>query len=209
MSIFLRPTTPLSVSSVSLSTLSPLSPVSVVSPVTTIKSGPYSTTVQTNYVPTYTTYPTYPYVRAYEYDSGLNDSFLVQKEACKWLHKRMLHKWLYTDEMDHILKFMKVHNGKVELVKDMDEMKENKISKDTEEDLELKADYIKEHLFDEKTMRKLLQRTIEELRYKWYELTQESVEKNIVVDVVERYLNRKFKELIGGKHVVNSPTDSQ
>jgi len=83
----------------------PLSPVTplvypyVTTPVSKVKVDPYtgSTTVYTANV-----FQT-PYY-ALDVDTGLNDSFLVQQQAIEYFMYRILDKWLYNDEMCHLLK---------------------------------------------------------------------------------------------------------
>ena len=155
-------------------------------------SSPYSTNITTAQVIT----PMYKLVDYDNYDTGLNTSYIAQKEMTEYLLYRILDKWLYTDEMCHLLKYLKINNGKVEYISNENEYISNKICNDSVDNIEKKSDFIQENILNLKEMRKLLQRIIEELNYKWYELPHKE---NLVVDVVERFLKKSLKEHIGSK----------
>lgn len=159
------------------------------SPVSKIVVSPYSTQVVTTNLLS-------PYVvpAFIEIDPGLNDSYMAQKEMTEYMLYRILDKWLYTDEMCHILKYLKVSGNTVTQITNESEIKANKICNDSVEDVEKKGDYIQENILTEKEMRKLLQRMIQELGLKWYDLPKRE---SFVVDAVERFLNKRLKERVG------------
>jgi hypothetical protein len=126
-----------------------------------------------------------------EIDSGLNDNYLAQKQVTEWLLLRMLDKWLYNDDMCHILKYLKVSGGKVSVIENANEYKSNKICSDSIEDVEKKADFLEANYLDMHTMRKLLMKLVTQLGYKWYDLLEKE---SLVVDVVGKYLRKKLKE---------------
>lgn len=183
------------ISTVSATTpLSPISSISTITPVINdIKVTPYSTTVtSTNLL-----YPVFaPYNATIDFETGLNDSYMIQKEATEWLRYRILDKWLYADEMCSVLKYLKVENGVAKPVSSKEAYKENKLCDDKVEDVEAKIKYIEDYILGISEMRKVLQRIINELGYKWTELT---VRENIVVEATERYLRKKLKEKIEEK----------
>ena len=129
------------------------------------------------------------------YDSGMNNNWLVQKQANEWLLNRILDKWIHKPTMHNVLKFMKVENGKVTVVKSDDEYEKNDVSNDTLEDRELKADFIEENILDKYAMKKIITKIIDELNIKWQFLTQPREEK-IVVDVTKKFLKKKLKEMM-------------
>lgn len=174
--------------------LSPISPVistitsPVITPVSKISVGPYSTTITTTNVLT-------PPLYTYEIDTGLNDNYLAQKQMVDHMLYLVLDKWLFKD-LCHVLKYLKVVNGRVEYISNLDDYDKNKICSDSVEDVNLKADFIEEHILGKDEMRKLLKRIIEELNYKWYELP---LRETVVMDTVERYLKKHLKEAILSK----------
>jgi hypothetical protein len=168
-----------------------LSPLSPLSPISQIKVTPYSTQITTANV--FAVNPYYAYVNV---DTGLNSSYIVQKDVTEYLWYRILDKWFYSDELCHLLKYLKVENGTVKFAASEADTKNNKICNDTIEDVEKKTDFIQENLLTLNDMKKLLQRIISELDYKWYELTQKE---KLVVEVVERHLRKLLQERVGSK----------
>lgn len=156
--------------------------------------------------PTLQTYP-YPYVNqtirympvisprmvipTIDIDSGINDNYLAQKQVTEWLLYRVLDKWIYNDEMCHILKYLKISGGNVSVIENANEYKSNKICTDSVEDVEKKADYLEANYLDMDTMRKLLMKIVSQLGYKWYDLLEKE---SLVVEVVGKYLRRKLKQ---------------
>ena len=172
-------------SSLSFSSISSLS----LSPISTIEVKPYSTTITTAnmLVPTL-----YPYLNI-DIDTGLNDNYFAQKQMTEYFLNRVLDKWLYKDDMCHLLRYFIIKNGKVEYVSSKEEAKKNKPCNDSVSDVELKAEFIEEHLLDKEEMRKILLKIISELNMKWFELPKRE---SLVVDVVERSLKKKIKKII-------------
>ena len=74
------------------------------------------------------------------------------------------------------------------------EIKGNKICNDSVDDVEKKADFIQDNILGTTEMRKLLQRMIDELGIRWYDLPKRE---SLVVDAVERFLNKRLKERVG------------
>jgi hypothetical protein len=160
---------------------------STLSPVSEIILSPYSTQIVTTNVIT-------PLV-SYDYDTGLNTSSIVQKDTTRELLYLTLDKWLYSSDMCNVLKYLKIVNGKVQPISNENEYKDNKVCNDSVEDIEMKSDYIHKNILDMEQMRKLLMRITDELDYKWYDLL--TSKKKVVMEVVEKYLKKKLRALIG------------
>jgi hypothetical protein len=136
----------------------------------------------------------YPLVSSLEIDDEHNENPLTQKQMTQWLRLRILDKWLYSDEMSYILKYLKVSGNSVTFVANEKEMNENDVEKDTEDDVEKKADLIEKVFLDLDTMRKILVKIIETLGFRWYNLASHE---KIVVETVARHLRHELKEKIG------------
>ena len=186
----------------------------ILSPVSKVSVGPYSTTITTtNVLSPYSPYSPYapytPYVTvpsivpvtpllttpyyAVEVETGLNEGYLAQKQMVDHMLYLVLDKWLYKD-LCHILKYLKISDGKVEYISNADEYKNNKICSDSESDVEAKADFIENNILGKNEMRRLLKRMIDELGYKWYEFP---LREQVVMDTVERYLKKHLKTKAG------------
>jgi hypothetical protein len=186
----------------------PLSPTfrtytTTISPVQTTLS--LSPTYTTTLSPTYTTSvvgitPTNLSLLAVkptvyvDIDTGLNDSYIVQKDVTKYFMFKTLDKWIYT-EFPSVLKYLVYKDGKVSLVKNIKSKETNDVSKDSEKVLEAKADYIENKVLSESKTRAILIRIMKELGIKWFELPYRE---NLVKEVMERYLKKKLKKMVMG-----------
>ena len=125
-------------------------------------------------------------------DTGVNDSYIVQRDVTKYLRYKTLDKWIYT-EFPNLLKYLVVDKDNVRLVKNESERDNNKISKDNVKELEIKSDYIGENILTEHAIREILIRIMRELGIKWYDLPHRE---DLVMDVIEKYIEKKFKKMI-------------
>lgn len=176
----------------------PMSPL-YTTPISKVKVDPYtgSTTVYTANVLNQPVYPVYPFY-SIDVDTGLNDSYLLQQQAIEYFMYRILDKWLYNDELCHLLKYLKITDGKVNYISSENDYKENKICSDSDADVEKKVDFIHENLLGKTEMKNLLMRIMHELGMQWYQLT---INERIIVDSAEKYLKKELKKRIGkSKH---------
>jgi hypothetical protein len=128
-------------------------------------------------------------------DTGLNDSYVVQQDVTKYFKFKTLDKWLFTD-FSSVLKFLVNKDGKVSLIKKIDDRDSNDVSKDSSKALEAKADYIEEHILSESKMRAILIRIMRELGIKWFELPHRE---SLVKDILHKYLKTKLKKMVLGE----------
>lgn len=129
-----------------------------------------------------------------EIDTGLNDSYIVQQDVTKYFMYKTLDKWVYT-EFPSVLKYLLYKDGKVVLIKKIDDKDSNDVSKDSEKALEAKSDFIEKNILSEAKTRAVLIRIMSELRLKWFELPYRE---DLVKDVMERFLKKKLKKMVLG-----------
>jgi len=127
-------------------------------------------------------------------DTGLNDSYIVQKDVTKYFMYKALDKWLYTDYKS-ALKYLTYKNGKVDLAKKINEKESVDVSKENTKELEAKSDYIGENILTETKTRALLLRIMKELGFKWFELPYRE---ELVKDVIGKYIKKKLKKMVLG-----------
>jgi hypothetical protein len=123
-------------------------------------------------------------------DTGVNDNSIVQRDITRYFRYKTLDKWLY-GEMTFLLKYLKVENRNVVLVKSRQEMEDNKVSKNTVSELEEKSDYIGENILSESAMREILVKIMYQLGIKWYDLPYHE---ELVKEVIEKYIKKKLKK---------------
>ena len=189
--------TPLNLSTLSdisypvVPTYTTYTPLSTLSPSYVTNTNPL--TVITPLSPQYTTLAIRPTVY-FDYDTGLNDSYVVQKDVTKYFQFKTLDKWLFT-EFPSVLKYLVATNNKVSLIKKLDDKDSNDVSKDSESALEAKANYIEENVLTEMAMRSVLIRIMRETGLKWFELPYTE---GLIKEVIERYLKKKLQKLVTG-----------
>ena len=128
-------------------------------------------------------------------DTGLNDSYVVQKDVTKYFMYKALDKWLYRDYKS-ALGYLTYKNGKVDLVKKIEDKEESDVSKESADALEAKSDYIGEHVLTEMKTRAVLIRIMKELGFKWFELPYKE---DLVKEVIGKYIKKKLKKMILGE----------
>lgn len=192
--------TPNSMSLGSLRSLGPLSPYSPASVV--IKTNPLTIltpTSQSTPLANYGLLAVQPsvYIKPslfIDIDSGLNDSYVVQKDVTLYFMNITLEKWIY-GSLSSLLEFLISKNGKIHLVKNMKERDNNNIDKDSTSVLDAKADWLKDNILSESKTRAILIKIMRELGLKWYELPHRD---SLVKEVMKRYLKNKLKRMVEG-----------
>ena len=126
-----------------------------------------------------------------EIDTGLNDSYIVQRDVTLSIMYKVLDKWIYS-EFPNVLKYLIVDKSdNVRIIKNDEEKDNNKISNDSVDDLEKKSDYIGEKILTESVTKEILIRIMRELGLKWYELPHRE---QLLKDVFEKYIIKKLKK---------------
>ncbi len=171
--------------------LNTLSPLSGLSPLTTLSTG---TTTLLNVNPNALSMLAVKPTVYVDIDTGLNDSYVVQKDVTKYFMYKTLDKWIYND-FPSVLKYLVYKEGKVTLIKKLADKENNEVSKDSEKALEAKADFIEEKILDESRTREILIRIMRELGLKWFELPYRE---GLVKEVMERFLKKKLKKMVSG-----------
>jgi hypothetical protein len=176
----------------SLSGLTGLSQLSALSPLSTLSTG---TTTLLNVNPNALSMLAVKPTVYVDIDTGLNDSYVVQKDVTKYFMYKTLDKWIYQD-FPSVLKYLVYRDGKVSLIKKLGDKEGNEVSKDSEKALEAKADFIEEKILDESRTREILIRIMRELGLKWFELPYRE---GLVKEVMERFLKKKLKKMVSGE----------
>lgn len=174
-----------------------MSPLSPLSPPFLAKTNPTTIVQAVTNLPTVNLSTNVPFLAIkpslyLDVDTGINNSYLVQKDVTRYFMYKTLDKWLYKD-FSSLLKFLKVENGKCRIVKSDEERNSNDIKNDSENDLETKSDFIHDRILDEEATRSVLIRVLRELGYKWYDLPYKET---VVKDILKGYLKKKLKNMM-------------
>jgi hypothetical protein len=125
------------------------------------------------------------------YESGLNTDPIAQIQVRDYIHKRFFKKWLVND-FPKLLQYLKVVDGKVQVVKKTNKDNSNKVDETSASDNEAKIEFIKDRILDKDRTRKVLTKIIEENSIKWYNLPHNE---NLVKHVLAHYVKDKLKEM--------------
>lgn len=140
----------------------------------------------------YTTGTIYDPTKLYYYDSGIGENPLARHETNIDLRYWFLDDWLYKDENQDILKMLKVEGKSVKVLSKNDAEK-NDISKDTEDDLERKSDFIGTEILTLGKNKKILDSICRKNPHlKYYDLPHN---KKYVARQQAKYIRNKLKEM--------------
>lgn len=105
----------------------------------------------------------------YDYDSGIGENPLARHQVNEDLRYRFLDKWLYENYQD-ILRRLKVSDNKNVKVLSKEDAEQNDISKDSEEILQAKSDFIGYNVLTYSKNMKLLIAMCQKNNIKFYDL---------------------------------------
>ena len=122
----------------------------------------------------------------------LNKDKSVHKTLSKYYFYKIVDKWIYK-ELLPLLAFVELKSGKPQLIKSLEDYDIQKLSKDTDADIEAKAKYMEEVVLTQDMVRHVLKHICEENRINWYDLNKH--EKKIK-KVFYNYLLERLKDAI-------------
>jgi len=134
-----------------------------------------------------------------EIDTGLNDSYIAQKQMNEYVRDRILRRWIHKPAYKSVLKFMKVKGDYISLVKSQKEYEDNEVSEDSKSVREQKAEYIGENILGSNEMRKILIKVMREMGYKWKDFANphNKVPQRVAAGTAKRFIKKKLREEAG------------
>jgi hypothetical protein len=175
------------------SSLSPISPISpIFTPHSPLRGTVYSPvgTVNATHIPIVNNVAI---VTPSQIDSGLHDNPMAQVQIIDYIHYKFLDKWLF-DDFSKLLKYLKVSNNRVNVVKNKNEYKSNDVTNDSKKTNEQKADFIEDEILDKKSTKQILIKLINENSIKWYELPHNET---LVKHAIKQYVKKELKKKLG------------
>ena len=125
------------------------------------------------------------------YDLGVGDDSYEQMKIINYFHFKFLDEHLFK-KSKFLLKFFKVRNDKVVLLKSKNEIKNNDIDNNTSKENELIADYIEDNYLSKKITRKILQKILNNFKLKPQELNNnESYVRKVMTKYLKKQLSKK------------------
>ncbi len=123
------------------------------------------------------------------HDSGIGDNPIVIHNITSKLRYKFLDKWLY-DDCEKILKLLKIRDGKVTVLSSQ-ETEKNDISKDTNDDLMKKSDFIGYEILPLRKTAKILRAFAAKNNIKFYDIPyNESYVKRSIIKYVFKKLSK-------------------
>lgn len=128
-------------------------------------------------------------------NQNLNTSRQVQKTISKYIYYKLVDEWIYT-KLFPILAFVKLVNGVPQLIKSMDEYNINKLSSQTDEEIELRAEYLEKKIITKKLVYKVLKKLVKRMCLNWYELNKhEKTIQNVFLEYFKDLLEESIRRL--------------
>ena len=130
-----------------------------------------------------------------KFNQNLNTSRQVQKTISKYIYYKLVDDWIYK-KLFPILAFVKIVNNKPQLIKSMDEYNINKLASQTDEEIELRADYLESNIITKKLVSKVLKKTVKRMCLNWYELDKhEKTIQNVFLEYLKDLLEESIRRL--------------
>lgn len=130
-----------------------------------------------------------------KFNQNLNTSSQVQKTITKYIYYKLVDEWIYK-KLFPILAFVKIVNGKPQLIKSMDEYNINKLSSETDEEIELRAEYLEANIITKKLVSKVLKKIIKRMCFNWYELNKnETTIQNVFLEYFKDLLEESIRRI--------------
>ena len=140
----------------------------------------------------------YPYVYPYTYTNpsivvpypNLNKDPEIINRLTKYFYYKTLDKWLY-EELDGLLRYLKVSNGKVNEIKNESDKDKENIS---QEEADKKVKFIEDEILSKDDMYDILMKIQQETDI---ELIKMSKQEFIIQGYVKKFLKREFQKIMG------------
>lgn len=123
-----------------------------------------------------------------KFNQNLNTSHQVQKTITKYIYYKLIDEWIYK-KLFPILAFVKIINGKPQLIKSMDEYNINKLASQSDEEIELRANYLESNIITKKLVSRVLKKTVKRMCLNWYELNKHN-------ETIQNVFLEYFKDLL-------------
>jgi len=128
-----------------------------------------------------------------KFNQNLNTSKKVQKTISKYVYYKLVDEWLYS-KLFPLLAFVKINNSNPQLIKSMDEYNMNKLSSQTDDEIEQRANYLEKNIITKKIVSKVLKRIVKRMCLNWYELDKHM---KTIQEVFLEYFRDLLEEVIG------------
>jgi len=123
-----------------------------------------------------------------KFNQNLNTSKQVQKTITKYIYYKLVDEWLYS-KLFPLLAFVEIIDSKPQLIKSMSNYNINKLSSQTDDEIEIRVEYLEKNIITKKLVSKVLKRIIKRMCLNWYELDKH-------LKTIQEVLLEYFKDLL-------------
>ena len=104
-------------------------------------------------------------------NQNLNTSKSIQKTISKYYYYKIVDEWLYK-KLFHLLAFIEIHDGKTQLIKSMSKYSIEKLTSESDENIDLRIGYLEKNIITKKIVNKILKKIVKRMCFNWYELNK-------------------------------------
>jgi hypothetical protein len=136
--------------------------------------------------------PLRPNLLSYGHYNSLDKDKSIHKTVSKYIFYKIVDKWLY-DDLKDLLAFVKIVDGKPQLIRNMADFKPETISNESVENIEKRIAYIEHILLNKKLVRHVLKKIVKQHNIHWYHLNKHS---DLIKKTFYKYIKGKLSEAI-------------
>lgn len=129
------------------------------------------------------------------FTQNLNTSKNVQKTITKYIYYKLVDDWLYK-KLFPILAFVKIINGKPYLISSMKDYDVDRLSTQTDLEIELRAKYLEQNIITKKFVSKVLKKIVKKMCINWYDLDKhQKTIQDVFFDYLKNLLEKSIETL--------------
>jgi len=136
--------------------------------------------------------PLRPNVVTYGHYENLDKDKTIQKTVSKYVFYKIVDKWLY-DDLKDLLAFVKIVDGKPQLIRNMNDFRPESISNESVEGIEKRIAYMEHILLNKKLVKHILKKIVKDNNIHWYHLNKHS---DLIKKTFYKYIKSKLTEAI-------------
>lgn len=128
-------------------------------------------------------------------DLDLNRDYNLHRMMIKYFYYKTLDKWLKkSSDLMYILGYLKIDNGIVKLLDNINDYNPNSVDKDNQDDIEKKVDYIENNILSKDDVEHILKKYVNETSTNWFDLQDKST--YFIKELIGKFIKNKLVKLI-------------
>lgn len=125
---------------------------------------------------------------------NLNSDKNVQKTISKYFYYKIIDEWLYK-ELFSLLAFVEITNDKPKLIKTMDKYSVEKLTLESDENIDKRIYYFESEIITKKIIKQILKKIVKRMCINWYDLDKnEKIVKKVFLEYFTNLLEESVKK---------------